>query len=182
MNAENLAPPSLASRLDAIALWSGNIVSWMILPMVLSLTYEVVARYVFSAPTVWAYDMTFMLYGTFFMLGASYTLRNGGHIRTDMFYGKWKPKTQATVDLIGYIVLFYPLVCVFIFVGWGYFWKAFETSEKFVSSPWMPLTWPFKLVMPVTGVLLALQGLSEILKCVATMKTNKWPKADRHVE
>jgi TRAP-type mannitol/chloroaromatic compound transport system permease small subunit len=73
MNAENLAPPSLASRLDAIALWSGNIVSWMILPMVLSLTYEVVARYVFSAPTVWAYDMTFMLYGTFFMLGASYT-------------------------------------------------------------------------------------------------------------
>ena len=76
--------------------------------MVLSLVYEVVARYFFNAPTIWAYDMTFMLYGSFFMLGAAYTLQRSGHIRTDVFYARWSPRTQARVDLACYLVLFFP--------------------------------------------------------------------------
>jgi hypothetical protein len=82
----------------------GRVVAWLILPMVLSLVWEVTARYGFNAPTEWAYDMTFMLYGTFFMLGSAWTLQRGGHIRTDSFYSKWTPRTQARVDLVCYLV------------------------------------------------------------------------------
>ena len=152
---------------------------WMIIPMILSLTYEVVARYAFESPTMWAYDMTFMLYGAFFMLGSAYTLQKKGHIRTDMYYGNWSPKKQAVVDIICYLIFFYPLVFIFVVTGWEYFWQAFTTNEKFVSSPWMPITWPFKLVIPVTGVLLAIQGFAELLKCISAIAENAWPDQEQ---
>jgi TRAP-type mannitol/chloroaromatic compound transport system permease small subunit len=169
------APARWARRLDRVALASGSVVAWLIAPMVLSLCYEVVARYLFNAPTLWAYDMTFMLYGSFFMLGAAYTLQRKGHVRTDSLYAAWKPRRQATVDLVAYVVMFFPFVAVFAFVGWGYFVKAWVTNETFVSSAWQPITWPFKLAMPVAGVLLMLQGVSECLKCLHTLKTGQWP-------
>ena len=165
----------IAHRLDRISLASGHVTAWLILPMVLSLTYEVGARYLFNAPTEWAYDMTFMLYGTFFMLGAAYTLQRKGHVRTDSFYTEWSPRRQALTDLICYLVMFLPFVGVFVFVGWGYFVKAWVTHETFVSSPWSPVTWPFKLVMPVTGVLLLIQGTSECLKCLHAIRHGVWP-------
>lgn len=165
----------LAQGLDQIAIWSGKLVAWLIIPMVLSLTYEVVARYLFNAPTLWAYDVTFMTYGTLFMLGAAFTLQRKGHIRTDSFYSNWSPKTQATVDLVCYLVMFFPFIAVFFYFGWEYFTKAFTTGERFVSSPWMPITWPFKAVMPLTGLLLGLQGISEMCKCLHTLKTGQWP-------
>lgn len=161
--------------LDRVAIQSGHWISWMIVPMVLSLTYEVIARYVFSAPTLWAYDMTFMLYGSFFMLGAAFTLQRKGHIRTDSFYAAWSPRKKGWVDAICYIVLFFPFVYIFLVTGFEYFWKAFTTGEKFVSSPWMPITWPFKLSMPLTGLLLAIQGLSELLKSIYAIQHNAWP-------
>ena len=151
----------------------------MIIPMILSLTYEVVARYAFESPTMWAYDMTFMLYGAFFMLGSAYTLQKKGHIRTDMYYGNWSPKKQAVVDIICYLIFFYPLVFIFVVTGWEYFWQAFTTNEKFVSSPWMPITWPFKLVIPVTGLLLAIQGFAELLKCISAIAENAWPDQEQ---
>lgn len=164
-----------ARALDRVAIVSGHLVAWMIVPLVLSLSYEVVARYVFNAPTQWAYDMTFMLYGSFFMLGAAYTLQRKGHVRTDSFYANWSPRRQASVDLAGYLLMFFPFVGVLLFVGWGYFWKAFVTNETFVSSSWQPITWPFKLALPVSGALLMLQGISECLKCVHTLRTGRWP-------
>lgn len=166
---------NIYTRIDQFTLWVGKLVGWMLIPMILSLAYEVVARYAFGKPTIWAYDMTFMLYGSFFMLGASYTLRKKGHIRTDMFYEKWSPRKQAYVDLACYIFFFYPFVLIFTFTGWEYFIKAFITNERFVSSPWMAITWPFKLVLPTTGFLLGIQGLSEILKCLISIQTNHWP-------
>jgi len=168
--------------LDQVAIWSGELVSWMIVPMVLSLTYEVVARYGFSAPTLWAYDMTFMLYGSFFMLGAAYTLQRKGHIRTDSFYGSWKPRTKGIVDTCCYIGFFFPFVYIFLITGFEYFWKAFETNEKFVSSPWMPVTWPFKLSMPLMGLLLAIQGVSELAKSIYAARYNRWPDGEIHHE
>lgn len=165
----------IASRIDSFTNQIGKIVGWMLIPMILSLTYEVVARYAFGKPTIWAYDMTFMLYGSFFMLGASYTLQKKGHIRTDMFYDKWSPRKQAYVDLICYALFFYPFVLIFTLKGWEYFLKAFLENERFVSSPWMAITWPFKLVLPVTGFLLSLQGISEIIKCIIAIRTNDWP-------
>jgi TRAP-type mannitol/chloroaromatic compound transport system permease small subunit len=145
--------------------------------MVLGLSYEVCARYLFNSPTLWAYDMTFMLYGSFFMLGASYTLQRKAHIRTDSLYADWSPRQQGWVDVVCYLVMFLPFVAVFLWTGWGYFEKSFVTSERFVSSPWMPLAWPFKAVMPLTGLLLALQGISELCKSLYAALNGEWPDA-----
>ncbi|MFO1219414.1 MAG: TRAP transporter small permease subunit [Burkholderiaceae bacterium] len=167
-----------AAALDGVARWSGYAVAWLIVPMVLSLCWEVVARYVFNAPTQWAYDMTFMLYGTFFMLGAAFTLQRKGHVRTDSLYAGWSPRRQALVDLLGHLLMLLPVAGVFVFVGWGYFVKAYTMNETFVSSAWQPITWPFKLAMPVAGALLLLQGASECLKCIDTLQRGQWADRD----
>ena len=164
-----------ARRLDPIAVWSGRLTCFMLIPLVLGLTWEVVARYVFNAPTQWAYDMTFMLYGTFFMLGAAFTLQRKGHVRTDMYYERWSPRRQACIDLVCYLLLFLPVIWVFTYTGWGYFWKSFVSNETFVTSAWQPIAWPFKMALPLTGVLLAIQGLSEVFKCVHTLQYGHWP-------
>jgi TRAP-type mannitol/chloroaromatic compound transport system permease small subunit len=164
-----------ARRLDPIAIWSGRLACFMLIPLVLGLTWEVVARYGFNAPTQWAYDLTFMLYGTFFMLGAAFTLQRRGHVRTDMFYERWSPRRQAAIDLVCYALVFAPFVSIYLFTGWGYFWKAFQTGETFVSSAWQPVTWPFKLAMPLTGALLLIQGVSECCKAVHALRHGAWP-------
>jgi len=164
-----------ARRLDPIAVWSGRLTCWMLVPLVLGLTWEVVSRYGFNRPTQWAYDLTFMLYGTFFMLGAAFTLQRKGHVRTDMLYERWSPRRQAITDLVCYVIVFIPFVSVFLFTGWGYFWKAFVTSETFVSSSWQPVTWPFRLAMPLAGALLLIQGASEMCKCIHTLRHGQWP-------
>src|SRR5690349_7619170 len=107
--------------IDKAALWSGWLVSWLILPLVLALVYEVVARYFFNAPTVWAYDVTFITYGTFFMLGSAYTLQRSGHIRTDSYYASWSPRTQGMVDTVCYVLLFFPPLLIFLDVTWDFF-------------------------------------------------------------
>ena len=142
----------------------GKIVAWLILPMVLSLVWEVAARYGFNAPTEWAYDMTFMLYGTFFMLGSAWTLQRGGHIRTDSFYSKWRPRTQARVDLVCYLVFFFPALAIFGWLSWEFFVKSYGQNERIVTSPWLPIVWPFKFVMPLAAVLLLLQGVAEFAR------------------
>lgn len=166
-----------ARRIDLVAIVTGRIVAWLIVPMVLGLSFEVISRYLFNAPTIWAYDMTFMLYGTFFMVGAAFTLQRKGHIRTDSYYGEWSPRRQAWVDLVCYLVMFMPFAAVFAVYGWGYFMKAYTTNETFVSSPWSPVTWPFKLMMPVAGLLLFVQGVSECLKCLHAIRHGTWPEA-----
>ncbi len=140
-------------------------IAWLILPMVLSLVWEVTARYLFNAPTTWAYDMTFMLYGTFFMLGSAWTLQRGGHIRTDIYYANWTRRTRAWVDLACYLVFFFPAIAIFAWLGWEYFWKSYEQNERIVTSPWLPIVWPFKFVIPASAVLLLVQGVSECIKC-----------------
>jgi TRAP-type mannitol/chloroaromatic compound transport system permease small subunit len=150
--------------LDAITRACGIAVAWLIIPMVGSLVWEVAARYLFNAPTTWAYDMTFMLYGTFFMIGSAWTLQRGGHIRTDTYYGRWPRRTQARVDLACYLVLFFPALTILAWLGWEYFWKSFQQNERIVTSPWLPIVWPFKFMIPFATVLLLLQGVSEFLK------------------
>ena len=160
--------------LDAISLWSGRIVAWLIVPMVLSLVYEVVARYVFDAPTVWAYDMTFMLYGSFFMIGSAYTLQRKGHIRTDSYYADWSPRTQGWVDTVCYLLLFFPPLIFFLVVGWDYFLKSYGQSERIVTSPWMPVVYPFKFAIPLATLLLLLQGVSEFMKSLWAALKGEW--------
>ena len=160
--------------LDSISLWSGRITAWLIIPMVMSLVYEVVARYIFDAPTEWAYDMTFMLYGTFFMVGSAYTLQKKGHIRTDSYYGGWSPRTQGWVDTICYLVFFFPPLIAFLVVGWDYFLRSYLQGERIVTSPWMPIVYPFKLAIPLATALLLLQGLSEFMKSVWAARKGEW--------
>ncbi len=170
-------PPAMLKAiriLDAISLWSGRIVAWLIIPMVLSLVYEVVARYLFDAPTAWAYDMTFMLYGSFFMIGSAYTLQRKGHIRTDSYYSGWSPRTQGWVDAACYLLLFFPPLVFFLVVGWDFFLKSYGQGERIVTSPWMPVVYPFKLAIPLATLLLLLQGASELMKSVWAGLKGEW--------
>ena len=160
--------------LDQVALWSGRIVAWLIVPMVLSLCYEVFARYLFEAPTIWAYDMTYMLYGTFFMLGSAFTLLRKGHIRTDSFYGAWPVRKQGLVDAACYLLFFFPGLIAFFVVGWEYFMRSFMQGERIVTSPWMPIVYPFKFVIPLAAALLIIQGVSEFLKSVWAARHGEW--------
>jgi len=159
---------------DFVSLWSGRVTAWLIIPMVLSLVYEVLARYLFNAPTTWAYDMTYMLYGAFFMLGAAYTLSRQGHIRTDVLYGKWSVRRQGLVDAVCYIFFFFPPLIALLWVGADFFWISFQRGERVVSSPWMPVVYPLKLVIPVTCLLLVVQGISEFLRSVYAAATGIW--------
>jgi TRAP-type mannitol/chloroaromatic compound transport system permease small subunit len=171
---ENSSTVRAVAVLDKAGLWSGMIVGWLIVPMVMSLVYEVISRYVFNAPTIWAYDMTFMTYGSFFMLGSAYTLMRGGHIRTDSFYGSWSPQTQGKVDALCYVLFFFPAMLLFLWVTWDYFWSSFRQNERSVTSPWLPLLWPLKATMPITCVLLLLQGCAELLRSIHAAKTGVW--------
>ncbi len=164
MTSDTSGAVRLAGAIDAITRVAGKVIAWLIIPMVLSLVWEVVARYFFDAPTIWAYDMTFMLYGTFFMVGSAWTLQRGGHIRTDAYYMKWSKRTQARVDLACYLVLFFPAIAVFGWLGWEYFWKSFQQNERIVTSPWLPIVWPFKFTMPLAAALLLLQGVAECIR------------------
>ena len=109
---ETSAPPRWLLRtirfIDTIGDWSGKIFAWLIVPMIVGVSYEVFVRYVFNAPTIWAYDVTYMLYGSHFMLGAAYTLSKGGHVRTDFFYANWSQRTQGWVDAVSYLLFFFP--------------------------------------------------------------------------
>ena len=161
--------------IDAVGEWSGWIAQWLVVPLMVGLGYEVIARYLFNAPTIWAYDAAYMLYGSHFMLGAAYTLLRKGHIRTDVFYGKWSEGRQGLVDASLYLFFFFPGMFFFLLAGWDaaqHSWSIGETSE---ASVWRPVMYPFKTVMPVTAALLLLQGISEFLKSLHAARTGRWP-------
>ena len=150
---------------------TGTWVAWLNVPLVLAVSYEVVARYVFNAPTIWSFDVTYMLYGTIFMLGSAYALHKGAHIRTDFFFEKWSIRTQGTIDSIAYLVFFFPSLAMFLFVSGAEGWYAFDIGETSEQTPWRPLLWPFKLVVPLTCLLLMIQGVSEVIKSLCAALT-----------
>lgn len=158
--------------IDAVSTAAGWLAGWLIVPMILGVAYEVVARYAFNAPTKWAASLTYMLYGAQFMLAAAYTLLKGGHIRTDVFYERWSAKTRATIDAISYVFFFFPGMLFVLYAGWVEAWQAWEVGErsgmKIGQNAW-PL-YPFKAVIPLTALLLVLQGVSELVKCVRVIR------------
>jgi TRAP-type mannitol/chloroaromatic compound transport system permease small subunit len=169
------APPVLAKAIriiDGISILSGKAVGWMILPMVFSLVYEVFARYLFNAPTIWASDISQILYGMFFMLGSAYALQRQQHIRTDFLYGKWSVRTRGLVDAALYIVFYFPALVVFLWFGIEYAHRSIVFNERIVTSAWMPIIWPLKLAIPVSTLLLLVQGVSELAKSLFAAKTN----------
>lgn len=178
MSAESPFSPRLGRTveiLDGISIWSGKLFAWLIIPMVGCLVYEVFSRYLFDSPTVWAYDMTYMLYGSHFMLGAAYTLAVQGHIRTDFFYRLWSPRWQGTVDSVLYVCLFFPALAFFFWQATDFAATSWIRGESGISSPWNPPIYPFKTVIPVTTVLLILQGISELIKSLHAAIHGRWP-------
>jgi len=150
---------------------TGTWIAWLNVPLVMAVSVEVIARYVFNAPTIWSFDVTYMLYGTIFMLGSAFALHKGAHIRTDFFYEKWSVKTKGWVDSVSYVGLFFPALLLFLGVSASEAWYAFSIQETSEQTPWRPLLWPFKTVVPLTCVLLLIQGISETIKSVYAATT-----------
>lgn len=164
-----------ARLIDTVSIWSGKAAAWLILPLVFGLTYEVISRYVFKAPTIWAYDLAYMLYGSFFMLGAAFTLYKKGHIRTDIFYEKWSPKKQGWIDALLYLFFFFPGMIFFLIAGLDEAIHSWSLLEKSEAGAWRPPVYPFKTVIPLTALLLLIQGVSEFLKSVYAAVRGEWP-------
>ena len=150
--------------IDAITAWSGERVRWLIIPLVGVLSYEVFARYLFNAPTVWAFEITYMLYGSHFMLGAAYALYEGAHIRTDIFYSRFPVRWQGVIDAALYVFLFFPGILLFLVVGWEEAVESWRILERSDASTWRPPLYPLKTVIPVAALLLLIQAVSEFLK------------------
>jgi TRAP-type mannitol/chloroaromatic compound transport system permease small subunit len=164
---------AVVSAIDGLALWSGRLFCLLALPLVAALTYEVFARYGFNRPTIWAYDVTYMLYGSHFMLGAAYTLYRGGHIRTDIFYQTWSVRTRGIVDTALYLLLFFPGMALFFWMGLQEALHSLDIREVSDASPWRPVIYPFKAVIPISVLLLIIQGISELLKSAYAAYTGR---------
>jgi TRAP-type mannitol/chloroaromatic compound transport system permease small subunit len=161
----------LVRRIDRFTDATGGWIAWLSIPLVAAVAYEVIARRFFDAPTIWSFDVTYMLYGTLFMLGSAYALHKGAHIRTDFFFERWSIKTRGRIDAIAYLVFFFPALSVFLVVSFHEAWYALQIGETSEQTPWRPILWPFKAVVPLTCLLLLVQGVSETIKSLYAAHT-----------
>lgn len=168
--------------IDALSAWVGKAFGWLILVLTLGVTYEVFVRYVLRAPTTWAFDFSYITYGALFLMAGAYTLGRNGHVRADVLYRFWRPRTQASMDLLLYIVFFLPGVAAFIYSGWNYASFSVRFLEVSIFSPAGIPVFPLKALIPVTGVLLLLQGIAEIIRCIICIRQGEWPQRLHDVE
>ncbi len=158
---------------DHISTWVGKAAAWLIVALMLLVCAEVFKRYALNAPTAWIYDANNMLYGTLFMLGGAYTLAHDGHVRGDFFYGNMKPRTQASVDIVLYVLFFIPGIAALTWAGWTYFQDSLAMNEQTFNADPIPL-YPFKFVIPVAGAIVLMQGIAEIVRCLVCIRTGEW--------
>jgi TRAP-type mannitol/chloroaromatic compound transport system permease small subunit len=171
----------LLLAVDRLSTWLGQAFAWAIVLLTLMITWEVYSRYVLNSPHDWALNLQIMMYGTLFMMAGAYTLSKNGHVRGDVLYGFFRPRTQATIDLVLYIVFFLPGIVALTYAGWSYANEALAIREKTFSATPLPL-YPFKFVIPFAGVLLLLQGIVEIVRCVRCLQMGEWPSREQDVE
>ncbi len=168
--------------IDRLSAWSGKLFAWSVLLLTLIVCYDVTLRYILNAPTQWGFDIAYILYGTLFMMAGAYTLSRDGHVRADMMYRTLSPRTQAWFDLVLYLLFFVPGIAALVYAGVEFTrvsWAMKEVSS--VTSSEVPI-YPFKLVIPVAGFLLLLQGFAEIARCVSCIRTGVWPQRLHDVE
>jgi TRAP-type mannitol/chloroaromatic compound transport system permease small subunit len=168
--------------IDSLSMWVGKAFGWLILVLTLGVSYEVFVRYVLSAPTTWAFDFSYITYGAMFLMAGAYTLSRNGHVRADVLYRFWKPRTQASMDLVLYIIFFLPAVAAFIYAGWNYAEMSVRFREVSIFSPAGIPVFPLKALTPITGVLLLLQGIAEIIRCIICIQEGAWPQRLHDVE
>lgn len=172
-------PPWMAAlvyRIDTASRVAGRIICWMLVPLMLAMVYEVVARKLFVAPTMWAYDISRMLCGAMFMLGAGYALSKGVHIRADFLYRNWPARRQGMVDAALYVLFYFPALIFFAWVSYDYAADAWIRGERSMDTAWMAPLAPLRTAMPAGAVLLLVQGVSELLKSIHAIRTNRWPQ------
>ena len=163
------------TKIDTFSRWVGNIVCWLTVPLILGMVYEVLARKLFLAPTIWAYDMSRFLYGALFMLGAGYALSKGVHIRADFLYRNFKTKTQGTIDFWLYLLFYFPGLIVFLYMTVGFVQESIMRGERGMDTTWMPFMWPIKSCLLIGIIFLLIQGISELLKSYWAATKGQWP-------
>ncbi len=167
---------SFITLVDRISAWFGKAFAWCIVIMTLAVSYEVFVRYLLRQPTSWAFDLTYMMYGSLFMMAGAYTLSRDGHVRGDVIYRLWPPRTQAAIELFLYIVFFFPGVTALVIAGWQYAERSLRYLEVSVMSPANVPIFQFKLIIVAAGILLFLQGLAQVCRCIVCMREGAWPR------
>lgn len=168
--------------IDLLSAWVGKSFGWLILVLTLGVSYEVFMRYLLNAPTAWAFDMSYITYGALFMMAGAYTLSRNGHVRADIFYRLWAPRVQATVDLVLYLIFFFPAVVAFIWAGWNFARMSVMFKELSIFSPAGVPVFPLKALIPVTGVMLFIQGCADVIRCLVCIRDGAWPQRLHDVE
>lgn len=166
---------------DRFSTFVGQAGAWSVIALTALITVEVFSRYVLNTPHAWVLDAQIMLYGLLFMTAGAYTLSKNGHVRGDVLYGFFRPRTQATIDLILYILFFLPGIFALTWAGWSFANDSLAIREQTFNADPLPV-YPFKFVIPIAGGVLLLQGIVEILRCVMCIRSGEWPRRDSDVE
>ena len=166
-------------NIDKFSKRVGSVVCWILMPLIFAMTYEVLARKLFLAPTIWAYDISRFLYGALFMLGAGYALSKGVHIRADFLYRNFKIKIQGLIDFWLYLLFYFPGLIVFFYMTFGFVVESIQRGERGMDTTWMPYMWPIKTCLLIGIIFLLIQGFSELLKSYWAAKKGEWPGEDK---
>ena len=161
---------------DSVSTWCGKAFAWLIVALMLIVCAEVGKRYFLNDPSAWFFDITAMMYGVTFMMCGAYTLAQDGHVRGDFLYGSMKPRTQASLDLVLYILFFIPGIAALIYAGWDFATTSWAIREHSSVTADGPPLYQFKTFIPIAGALVMLQGIAEIVRCVVCIKTGQWPE------
>lgn len=172
----------LIYTIDQLSKTIGHAFAWCIIILTFGTCWEVFVRYVLDDPTSWAFDMSYLMYGAIFYMAGAYTLSRGGHVRADIFYRLWPQRTQAGVELLLYVLFFFPGILALVIAGWGYGFESIRLREVSVNSPAGVPIWPLKAMIPVGAALMAVQGFAEVLRCVLCLRTGEWPARLHDVE
>jgi TRAP-type mannitol/chloroaromatic compound transport system permease small subunit len=168
--------------IDSLSAWVGKSFGWLILVLTFGVSYEVFVRYVLRAPTTWAFDVSYITYGALFLMAGAYTLSRNAHVRGDMIYRLWPPRVQASIDLVLFIIFFFPAVLALMYSGWFFAEFSIRFREVSIFSPAGVPVFPLKALIPVTGMLLLIQGIAEVIRCILCIRTGRWPQRLHDVE
>ena len=153
----------------------GKAFAWCIVILMGGTCYEVIMAYAFNSPTLWNFDFSLQMYAAIFMMAGAYTLSTEAHVRGDVIYRLFKPRTQAWIDLVLYIIFFFPGVLALVFYGYEYAAMAWKIKETSWNSPAQINIYMAKTFIPLSGLSLAIQGLSEMFRCIICIQTGIWP-------
>ena len=168
----------LLHGVESFSTWVGKAAAWLIVALMVLVCVEVFKRYIMNMPTAWVFDVSNMMYGTLFMLAGAYALSKDAHVRGDFLYGSMKPRTQASLDLVLYIAFFLPGIVALTWAGWVYAGDALRIRETTFNATPLPI-YPFKFIIPLAGATVLLQGIAEMLRCVACLRQGDWlPRLD----